>query len=79
MLRRRVLVFQTWETGFHGVDYEMQARRSYVHAYVRDGGYVVPRPPDPTGVPLPSDAELRLPERQPEPEARPLSPEPPPR
>eukprot|EP00969_Alexandrium_andersonii_P119249 5271853-Alexandrium_andersonii.AAC.1 len=57
----------------------MQSRRSYLYERVHEGGYVIPRPPDPAGIPLPTDEELRPPGQQPQPEARPLSPEPPPR
>eukprot|EP00969_Alexandrium_andersonii_P362510 15459877-Alexandrium_andersonii.AAC.1 len=56
----------------------MQTRRSYMLEHVQDG-YVVARPPDPAGVTLPTDEELRPPDQRPQPEVRPPSPETPPR
>eukprot|EP00969_Alexandrium_andersonii_P096912 4278138-Alexandrium_andersonii.AAC.1 len=78
MYRRKILVLLTWGNGFSGFDYEMQARRTYLHEHVHEGGYVIPRPPDPVGTQLPTDAELRPQARQPEMVYAPQRPEPPP-
>eukprot|EP00969_Alexandrium_andersonii_P134559 5953111-Alexandrium_andersonii.AAC.1 len=45
--------------GFGGFDYDMQAWRTYSFSGVQNGGYVVPRPPDPPGTRLPLSTELR--------------------
>eukprot|EP00969_Alexandrium_andersonii_P157974 6981294-Alexandrium_andersonii.AAC.1 len=61
MRRRRILVCSQWEAGFNGFDYGMEQWRTYKYEHVQEGGYVVSRPPNPGGVRLPSDADLRAP------------------
>eukprot|EP00969_Alexandrium_andersonii_P093041 4107471-Alexandrium_andersonii.AAC.1 len=65
MRRRRLLVLElvysdqnNQTIGFRGYDYAMEAPRTYMFSGVQYGGYIVPRPPNPPGARIPSDATL---------------------